>query len=96
MANAQLLNQADDTDRKTCDLTKHVEEVDARFFKLTVDHGKSNEELCQVRAFEEGFQKLSEMLEAQLSMLKDAQEKLVVDLESLRTRCDRYRHGYYY
>ena len=28
------------------ELTKHVVEVDAKFLKLTVDHGKANEELC--------------------------------------------------
>jgi hypothetical protein len=46
LANVQLLNRANDIDRKNRELTKHVEEVDVGFLKLIVDHGKTNKELC--------------------------------------------------
>jgi hypothetical protein len=77
-------------------LAKYVEEVDAGFLKLSIDHDKATEELCQVCTSEEGFWKLSEILEAQLSASKDASEKNTVDLEALRERCGRYCYGFHY
>jgi flagellar motility protein MotE (MotC chaperone) len=62
----------------------------------TAEHLKVAEELHQARVSEEDFRKLSETLEAQLSQLEEAHEKLVANLEASRVRCSRFYHGYCY
>jgi AICAR transformylase/IMP cyclohydrolase PurH len=96
LANIQLLNLEEGVEQKSCDLAKHVEEVDIEYLELTVESAKAGEELCQSRTSDEGFRKLCETLETQLSTFEDAREKLTVDLVSLRTRCDWYHQGYHY
>jgi hypothetical protein len=43
-----------------------------------------------------GSESFVRCLRTQLSTFKDAREKLTVDLESSRTRCDWYHQGYHY
>jgi hypothetical protein len=55
-----------------------------------VEHFRIMEELHQTQTFEEGYQKLSETLKAQLSQPEDARVKAKVDLKDSYRKCSLF------
>lgn len=95
-ANIHLQELLDAATQKNHELMDHAKEVDANVHQAAMQHFKVVEELHQVWTSEEGFWKLFETLETQLSRLEDACKKFEADLKASRERCGRFREGYLY
>ena len=94
--NMHLQELLDATTQKNQKLEDHAKEVDAFIHHAIVEHFKVVEKLHQAQTSEEGFQKPSETLEAQLSQSEDVREKFAIDLVASWAKCDRFRLGYRY